>query len=136
MKSSRTEAPMIVLAPSTFNNNVSSRLSGKQPTDVYTKFSSYRQLWKQRCISNHQKEQQQQHQQQRNYNENVIIFGMTWIIDGSIEDNFDFLAACTGNGEICIWKVPTNLSRISNSDKDYDNNNNNNNQDYARPIVR
>lgn len=63
-----------------------------QPADLYGKFSTYDQ------IRNQVKEQSQE----ENFKKHVIIFGLTWVTG----DDGTFLTACTGEGELVVWKVP------------------------------
>ena len=63
-----------------------------QPVELYNKFATYEE------VRNQVKEQSQG----EHFQKNAIIFGLAWVT----RDDATFLTACTGEGELAVWKIP------------------------------
>lgn len=69
-------------------------LSSSAADDCYKSFSSYSEL----------RNQIKAQSQNEHFKNNVIIFGLTWIV---VHDSV-YLAACTSTGELAIWNTTSN----------------------------
>ena len=62
------------------------------PVELYSKFSTYKQVRNQVKKQSHGE----------HFQKHAIIFGLAWVTG----DSATFLTACTGEGELIVWKVP------------------------------